>query len=131
MTLDIRRRNNVQVHGTGPPMVFAHGFGCSQGMWRFVTPAFAADHQVVLYDLTGMGDSDASAYDFQRHGTLDGHASDLIDVCEALALRDVVFVGHSVSAMIGILAAIERPDLFSRLVLVGPSPCYIDQEGYK
>lgn len=130
MALDIRRRNNVQVQGTGQPMVFAHGFGCSQGMWRFVTPAFAGDHKVVLYDLTGMGASDPSAYDFQRHGTLDGHATDLIAVCETLALRNVVFVGHSVSAMIGVLAAIERPDLFSCLILVGPSPCYINQEGY-
>lgn len=131
MATDIRRRNNVQSKGSGrPPLVFAHGFGCNQAMWRFVTPSFEADHQVVLYDLTGMGGSDTSAYDFDRHATLQGHASDLLEVCDDLGLSDVVFVGHSVSAMVGVLAAIQRPRLFSRLVLVGPSPRYIDDGPY-
>jgi sigma-B regulation protein RsbQ len=131
MAPDVRRRNNVHVTGSGgPPLVFAHGFGCNQAMWRFVAPAFEADHEVVLYDLTGMGNADTTAYDFGRHGSLQGHAADLLEICDALGLRQVVFVGHSVSAMVGILAAIQRPQLFSRLVLVGPSPCYIDEGGY-
>jgi sigma-B regulation protein RsbQ len=109
-------------------MVFAHGFGCDQNMWRFVWPAFAFDHRIVLFDLVGMGGSDARAYDAERYSTLRGYARDVLDICEALELEDVVFVGHSVSAMIGMLAAAERPERFARLVLVGPSPCYIDDD---
>jgi sigma-B regulation protein RsbQ len=126
-------RNNVRVSGaaTRPPMVFAHGFGCDQGMWRFVAPAFETSHRVVLFDHVGAGGSDASEFDPVRHGTLDGYGQDLIEVIDELGLRDVVFVGHSVSAMIGALAAIERPDLFATLVLIGPSPRYIDDVGYR
>lgn len=107
-------------------MVFAHGFGCDQQMWRFVAPAFEDTHQVVLFDHIGCGQSDIQAWDPQRHGDLSGYAADMVDILEALDLRDVVFVAHSVSAMIGILAANRVPDRFSRLVLVGPSPRYLN-----
>jgi sigma-B regulation protein RsbQ len=126
------QRHNVVVRGRpdGQPMVFAHGFGCDQHMWRFVTPAFEADFEIVLFDHIGMGGSDRSAYDLERHSTLAGYAADVIDICRELELADVVFVGHSVSAMVGALAAIEAPELFDKLVMVGPSPRYIDDDGY-
>jgi sigma-B regulation protein RsbQ len=125
-------RHNVAVHGVpdGPPMVFAHGFGCDQNMWRFVWPAFAERHRIVLFDFIGMGGSDHGAYDRQRYSTLHGYARDVLEICDELDLADVTFVGHSVSAMIGALAAIEEPDRFARLVMVGPSPRYIDDDGY-
>jgi len=125
-------RNNVRVEGKpdGPPMLFAHGFGCDQHMWRLVTPAFADEYRIVLFDHVGAGGSDLGAYDRERYATLDGYARDVLEICEELDLRDVVFVGHSVSAMIGVLAAVEQPDRFSRLILVGPSPRYVDDEGY-
>jgi sigma-B regulation protein RsbQ len=124
---DILKRNNVKVSGRGArPMVFAHGFGCDQNMWRFVAPAFEEDYRVVLFDYVGSGKSDLSAYDPQRYSALDGYARDVLDVCVALRLRDVVFVGHSVSGVVGLLASIREPRLFSRAVLVGPSPCYIN-----
>jgi len=128
----VLRRNNVRV--AGPPdataMVFAHGFGCDQNMWRFVTPAFEADHRIVLFDVVGMGGSDASAFSAERYSSLDGYATDVLEILEALDLRGVVFVGHSVSAMVGVLAAIREPDRFSKLVLVGPSPRYLDDADY-
>lgn len=111
-------------------MVFAHGFGCDQNMWRFVWPSFAEEYRIVLFDHVGSGDSDPAAYDVQRYSSLQGYADDVLAICRELQLRDVIFVGHSVSAMIGLLAAAEEPELFSRLVLVGPSPRYIDDEGY-
>ncbi len=131
--MDVLRRNNVTVTGRpdGPPMVFAHGFGCDQGMWRHVAPRFEDSHRVVLFDHVGAGGSDLSAYDVERYSRLQGYAQDVVEVVEALALPPVVFVGHSVSAMMGLLAAAERPELFDRLVLVGPSPRYIDDEGYR
>jgi sigma-B regulation protein RsbQ len=107
-------------------MLFAHGFGCDQRMWRLVAPAFADDYRLVLFDYVGAGRSDLSAYDPARYATLDGYAQDVLDVVEALDLRDVVFVGHSVSAMVGVLAANRAPGRFSRLVLVGPSPRYLN-----
>jgi sigma-B regulation protein RsbQ len=110
--------------------VFAHGFGCDQNMWRFVWPAFASQFRVVLFDHVGAGGSDLSAWDEQRYDSLDRYAADVIEICHELELTDVVFVGHSVSALIGILAANSEPDLFSKLVLVGPSPRYIDDDGY-
>ena len=126
------RKNAVSVTGRpdGRPMIFAHGFGCDQNMWRFVAPAFEATHRVVLYDLVGSGRSDLAAYDRDRYSTLDGHALDVLEIIHEYDLRDVVFVGHSVSAMIGVLAANREPDRFDRLVLVGPSPRYLDDEGY-
>jgi sigma-B regulation protein RsbQ len=107
-------------------MLFAHGFGCDQHMWRLLTPAFESDHRIVLFDYVGSGRSDVSAYDPERYATLEGYARDVLDVCEALDLRDVVFVGHSVSAMIGILAANQAPERFARLILVAPSPRYLN-----
>jgi sigma-B regulation protein RsbQ len=125
-------RHHVVLHGaeTGQPMMFAHGFGCDQNMWRFVWPSFAEEYRIVLFDHIGSGASDSAAYDPQRYSSLRGYADDVLAICQELDLKDVVFVGHSVSAMIGVLAAAEEPDRFSRLVLVGPSPRYIDDEGY-
>ena len=127
MSKDVLVRNNVTVRGRGErPMLFAHGFGCDQNMWRLVTPAFEDEYRVVLFDFVGSGKSDLRAYDPARYGSLDGYAQDVLDVCEALDLRDAVFVGHSVSAVIGALASIREPDRFGRLVLVGPSPRYLN-----
>jgi sigma-B regulation protein RsbQ len=127
MSANVLQRNNVRVRGQGTrPLVFAHGFGCDQNMWRFVAPEFEADFRVVLFDYVGAGKSDASAYSTERYGTLAGYAQDLLDVCHALELRDVVLVGHSVSSMVGVLAAIREPELFSRLVMVAPSPRYLN-----
>lgn len=129
---NIRVRNNVQVRGKGiQPMVFAHGFGCDQNMWRFITPAFENDFTIVVFDYVGAGKSDLKAYNPERYSNLNGYAMDILEICEALQLKDVIFVGHSVSAMIGVLAAIKRPDYFKDLILVGPSPCYINEAGYK
>jgi sigma-B regulation protein RsbQ len=131
--VNVIARNNVTVSGRsdGRPLVFAHGFGCDQGMWRHVVPAFTDSHRVVLFDHVGAGGSDLSAWDPVRYGRLDGYASDVLEIVEALDLPPAVFVGHSVSAMIGVLAAAQRPDLFDRLVLVGPSPRYIDDGDYR
>ncbi len=112
------------------PMVFAHGFGCDQGMWRYVWPAFANDHRIVLFDLVGFGNSDHSAWDPNRYASLEGYAEDVLEICRELELTDVIFVGHSVSSMIGVLAAAAEPERFDRLVLIGPSPRYIDDEDY-
>jgi sigma-B regulation protein RsbQ len=127
--MSVLARNNVHVHGSpdSRPMVLAHGFGCDQNMWRFVAPAFEDDYRVVRFDYVGSGKSDWSSYDAARYSTLDGYARDVLDVCEALDLRDVIFVGHSVSAMIGVLAANAAPERFSSLVMVGPSPRYINE----
>src|SRR5688572_20845015 len=129
--LDVVRRNNVRVSGRGDsPMMFAHGFGCDQNMWRLVVPAFTGAHRVVLFDHVGAGQSDASAYDRRKYSRLEGYAVDVLDICYELQLTGVVFVGHSVSAMIGVLAAKKEPNLFKALVLVGPSPRYIDDTDY-
>ena len=111
-------------------MLFAHGYGCDQNMWRLVTPAFEEDHRIVLFDHVGYGGSDSSAFDPERYSSLDAYADDVLAICHELELEDVVFVGHSVSSMIGVLAAKREPELFDRLVLVGPSPRYIDEDGY-
>jgi len=130
--MSVADRNNVHVSGQGTrPMVFSHGFGCDQNMWRFMVPAFEATHKVVVFDHVGFGRSDVSSYDRAKYGSLDGYAADVIELCTELGLSDVVFVGHSVSAMIGVLAARRRPDLFGALVLVGPSARYLDDEGYR
>src|SRR6185503_8069985 len=112
------------------PMLFAHGFGCDQNMWRFAAPAFEDDYRVVLFDYVGSGRSDLGAYDPVRYGKLDGYAQDVLDVVHALDLRDIIFVGHSVSSMIGVLAANREPDRFARLILIGPSPRYINDAPY-
>lgn len=125
-------RNNVVQTGRadGQPMLFAHGFGCDQHMWRTVAPAFEDDFRVIRFDHVGAGRSDAAAYDPDRYGSLAGYAADVLDICAELDLARVVFVGHSVSAMVGVLAAAARPELFDKLVLVSPSPRYIDDGDY-
>jgi len=130
--VEILARNNVKQFGdpSGQPIMFAHGFGCDQSMWSEVADAFAGDHRVVLFDHVGAGGSDLSAYRPEKYSQLGGYASDVIEICRALGLERVVFVGHSVSAMIGVLAVAQAPGLFDKLVLVGPSPRYIDDDGY-
>jgi sigma-B regulation protein RsbQ len=126
-------RNNVKVSGseTGQAMIFAHGFGCDQNMWRFVTPAFEGEYRVVLFDHVGAGQSDLSAYNRTKYASLQGYADDVLEICRELGLTRVIFVGHSVAAMIGVLAALQEPDRFEKLVLVGPSPRYIDEGDYR
>ena len=127
----ILQRNNVQVSGHGDrAMVFSHGFGCDQHMWTPVARQFERDFKVVLFDHVGAGRSDLSAYDSEKYSTLDGYAGDIVEIGRALGLTNAVFVGHSVSAMIGALASIEAPGMFSDLVMVGPSPRYVDDDGY-
>jgi len=129
--MSVLSRNNVVVKGSGDrAMVFAHGFGCDQNMWRFVAPAFESEFTTVLFDHVGAGRSDLSAYSREKYSTLDGYADDLIEIGRALRVENAVFVGHSVSAMIGALASIKEPDLFESLVMVGPSPRYIDDAQY-
>ena len=124
-------RNNVHVTGAGPTaMVFAHGFGCDQNMWRHVTPAFEDRFRIVLFDHVGAGGSDLTAYDPRKYSDLAGYAEDVVEIGNELALKDAVFVGHSVSAMIGLLASLKAPGMFKSLVMVGPSPRYIDDENY-
>ncbi|RYY95517.1 MAG: alpha/beta hydrolase [Chitinophagaceae bacterium] len=131
MTQTISARNNVRVFGKGTqPMLFAHGFGCDQNMWRFITPAFEEHFQIILFDYVGSGKSDRSAYNTERYASLHGYALDVLEICAELGLRNTIFVGHSVSSMIGLLAAIKEPSYFERMVLVGPSPCYINDGGY-
>ena len=126
------QRNCVSLGGvpSGRPMLFSHGFGCDQAMWRFVAPDFAVDHRVVLFDHVGSGNSDLSAYDREKYASLRGYATDVVEICRELELTDVVFVGHSVSAMIGVLALQEAPEVFGALVMVGPNPRYVDDDGY-
>ena len=131
MTVDVLKRNNVKVFGRGTqPMLFAHGFGCDQNMWRLVTPAFEDHYRIVLFDYVGSGRSDLAAYDADRYSTLNGYAQDVLDVVHALDLRDVVLVAHSVSSMVAVLAANREPERFERLVLIGPSPRYINDPPY-
>ena len=129
---EILRRNNVRISGdpAARPIVFSHGFGCSQEVWRFVAPAFERDHRVITFDLVGAGGSDHAAYDRGKYDSLHGYAEDLVELLEQLDLRDVVFVGHSVSSMIGVLAANRAPERFGALVLVGPSPRYTNTGDY-
>jgi sigma-B regulation protein RsbQ len=125
-------RHSVTVTGRpdGRPMVFAHGFGCDQNMWRFVAPAFEDRFRVIRFDHAGAGGSAPEAYDPDRHASLDGYAEDVVALCRELGVTDGVFVGHSVSAMIGLLADLSAPELFERLVLVGPSARYLDDDDY-
>lgn len=129
--MSVHDRNNIQEAGRGQRvMVFAHGFGCDQNMWRFVAPAFEADFRTVLFDHVGAGRSDLRAYDPKKYSSLHGYADDVVEIGRALGLKNAIFVGHSVSAMIGALAAIKAPELFDALVMVGPSPRYIDDGDY-
>jgi len=111
-------------------MLLAHGFGCDQNMWRFITPAFVGDYRIVLFDHVGAGKSDLTEYRHEKYATLDGYADDVLEIIDAVGGAPVIFVGHSVSAIMGVLAAAKRPDLFSNLILIGPSPCYINDSDY-
>lgn len=129
--MDVLQRNHVQplAHDdeSAPVLLYAHGFGCNQEMWHLLTPAFASGYRQILFDYVGSGYADPSAFDPLRYNSLEGYVQDLLDVCDALNLtQDVIFVGHSISCSIGILASIQRPELFSNLVLVGPSPCFLN-----
>ena len=125
------QRNNVKVTGSGPrTIMFAHGYGCDQNMWRAVAPAFHKDFTVVLFDYVGAGQSDLSAFSRTRYSTLNGYAKDIVEIIEELGLKNVNLIGHSVSSMVGALAAIERPELFENLVMISPSPCYINKGDY-
>jgi sigma-B regulation protein RsbQ len=129
--VSVVKRNNVQISGRGQkPMLFAHGFGCDQHMWRFVAPAFEEEYKVILFDHVGAGKSELAAYNRAKYNTLDGYADDILEICRELNLEDGIFVGHSVAAMIGILAAIKEPERFTKLVLIGPSPSYINDSDY-
>ena len=130
--MDPLARNHVRVSGRaeGQPLVFAHGFGCDQQMWRFVAPHFEDRYRVVTFDHVGAGHSDLSAYDPAKYASLSGYAADVVELCRVLGLHDVVFVGHSVSSMIGALASLEAPELFAKLVMVCPSPRYVDDPPY-
>jgi sigma-B regulation protein RsbQ len=124
-------RSNVHVSGIGQiTLVFAHGFGCDQSMWRYLIPAFESRYRVILFDLVGSGGSDLAAYDREKYGTLHGYATDVIEIIDEFAGSPVIFVGHSVSAMVGMLAAISKPDRFLANVMVGPSPSFINDGDY-
>jgi sigma-B regulation protein RsbQ len=130
--MTILRRNNVTVSGSGRDvLMFGHGYGGDQTMWHGVAPSFEWDYKVVLFDYVGAGGSDATAFDADRYCTLRGYALDVLDICRELDLKRVTFVGHSVSAMIGALAAIMEPQHFSNLVMIDPSPCYLNEPDYK
>ncbi|MEH6953023.1 alpha/beta hydrolase (plasmid) [Nitrobacter sp. NHB1] len=129
--MGVLERNNVHVRGTGAQtMIFAHGFGCDQNMWRFVEPAFTSKFTTVLFDHVGAGRSDLTAYDKAKYSTLSGYADDIVEIGRELSLADATFVGHSVSSMIGMLAAQKAPGMFGKLVMIGPSPRYIDDDNY-
>jgi sigma-B regulation protein RsbQ len=128
---NIIKRNNVKVIGNGAKtIIFAHGFGCDQHVWTGIADAFKDQYRVVLFDYVGAGGSDLTAYDPARYSSLRGYAQDVMEICAYLGIRDAIFVGHSVSSMIGVLAANQAPGLFQKLVLLGPSPCYINEDVY-
>lgn len=128
---DIVRRNNIKIMGTGTrPLVFAHGFMGDQNLWRLVAPAFTKDYKVILFDYVGSGRSDPKSFDAGKYSRLEGYSQDVIDICEELKLQKVIFVAHSVSGMIGLIASIQRPEFFAKMILIGPSPCYINDGSY-
>lgn len=125
---ELLQRNNVKISGSGShTLVLAHGFGCDQNMWRFITPALAPHYRIVLFDYVGSGGSDLAAYDSDRYSTLDGYARDILEVCDALSLEGATLIGHSVSSMIGLIASIAEPRFFDRLAMVCPSPCFLNK----
>lgn len=124
-------RNNVKIIGHGrETIIFAHGFCCDQQSWKLITPAFLSDYRVVLFDYVGSGNSDRNAYSSERYASLDGYVQDLLDIAEALDLKECIFVGHSISSMIGLLAAIRQPGYFGKMVFIAPSPCYVNDQDY-
>jgi sigma-B regulation protein RsbQ len=132
MSKHVQQRNNVKAWGSAPAtLLFAHGFGCDQSMWRFLVPAFEERYRIVAFDAVGSGASDWSAYDRGKYGTLHGYAGDVLEIADAFATGPVVFVGHSVAAMVGLLASIREPDRFAAQVMVSPSPCYLNHDGYR
>ncbi len=129
--MSILTRHNVQVDGDGPAtMFFAHGFGCDQNMWRLLAPAYARRYRTVLFDFVGSGGSDISAYDPKKYSTLGGYADDVVEIVKEFGAGPALFVGHSVSAMIGVLADLKSPGLFGAHLMIGPSPCYINDGDY-
>jgi sigma-B regulation protein RsbQ len=129
--MSIYRRNNINIVGSGAKtMLFAHGYGCDQNIWRFVVPAFENEYRIVLFDHVGAGKSDSTQYQPEKYGSLQGYADDVLEIMDAAGGEPAIFVGHSVSAVIGILAAQKNPEAFERLVLIGPSPCYINDGDY-
>lgn len=129
--MSVQRRNNVHVSGSGPATIFlAHGFGCDQNMWRLMAPSYSSRYRVVAFDLVGSGMSDHSAYDSQKYSSLNGYADDVVEIAREFAAGPSIFVGHSVSAMIGALADLKEPGLFAAHAMVGPSPCYINDDDY-
>lgn len=131
MESTIIKKHNIKVYGKGSQtLVFAHGYGCDQNMWRLVAPHFYDKYKVVLFDHIGSGNSDSEAYNFETYNSLHAYSSDVLQICKELKLENIIFIGHSVSAMIGILAANSAPDLFQKLILVAPSPCYINYPNY-
>ncbi len=129
--MDLHARNNINIIGNGETViVLAHGFGCDQNMWRFITPAFVETYTLVLFDLVGSGKSDLGAYDYQKYASLDGYADDLLEIIEAVTDKPVIFFGHSVSAMIGLLACNQQPEKFSSQIMFAPSPCYVNDGDY-
>jgi sigma-B regulation protein RsbQ len=128
---NVIKRNNVKILSQGSETIlFAHGFGCDHNMWRYVTPGFVNEYRVVVFDNAGAGESDLSQFAPDKYATLHGYAQDVLEIIRAIDSDKVIFVGHSVSALIGILAAIEAPEAFSKLILVGPSPSYINDGDY-
>ena len=131
--MDVYARHNINILGEahGPTILLAHGFGCDQNLWRLIVDRLKSDFRLVLFDLVGAGSSDPGAWDAAKYSSLAGHAADVLDIVDELDLREVLFVGHSVSSMIGALAATADPSRFSKLVLLTPSPCYIDDDDYR
>ena len=129
---NVLQRNNVTVQGEGNKvLVFAHGFGCDQNAWNYIKNFFIEEYKLVLLDFVGAGKSDLLSYDPQKYASLEGYVTDVIEVCDELGLRNAVFIGHSVSCMIGALASIKRPDMFKKLVFICPSPCYISKDDFE
>ena len=129
---DVMNRNNIKIVGQGEQaIIFAHGFGCDQSMWRFIVPTFEESYRIILFDYVGSGNSNINAYCSDKYSTLQGYVQDVLDIIEELSLQNVIFIGHSISAMIGMLASIKRPNYFEKIIMIGPSPCYLNMEdGY-
>jgi sigma-B regulation protein RsbQ len=131
MIEDLIAKNNITILGTGSTYILlVHGYGCDQNMWRYIVPQFKDNYKIILIDLVGSGKSDENAYDFDKYSSLEGYADDIVEICDALHLKDFCLVGHSVSAIIGALVALKRPALLTKLVMICPSPRYINDGNY-
>ncbi len=131
METSVLKRNNVNVQGQGnQTLIFAHGFGADQTIWRYIVPAFESDYRIVLFDYVGAGKSDFTAYSRSRYSSLYGYADDLLELCAELKLTNTILVGHSVSAMVGLLASLLEPECFSHLIFIGASPRYLNDVDY-